>query len=261
MQALRLPASAGLDWLLKGFAIFKKRPAFFLLLAFIWHLNTIFSIQLLGLFGLFSVALVQPLYVAFILLCCHHINAGKRFSLNELVDVFKQGNILKSLLVAGFIYGVIFIILNMFFTPALIKESEMSHLIDALTAAEITEESYAAIASSINVFAIVVMIVYSLLITLVYWFVPSLILWNGTEVVKSIVFSVIGVMRNLGAFVMLGLPVLLGGYVIWNLIFVAMSFGAVGAFLAFILQLILISLLMSLYSAMYISYKQIYQSA
>ncbi|WP_432787190.1 hypothetical protein AAEX37_01285 [Oligella sp. MSHR50489EDL] len=261
MQALKLPAGAGFDWLSKGFAIFKKRPAFFLLLAFIWHLNTIFSIQLLGLFGLFSAALVQPVYIAFILLCCHHIHNGKRFSLNEIFDTFRQGQILKSLLIAGCIYGLIFIVLNMFFTPSLIKESEIANVIEALTASEVTEESYAAIAASINPFAIILMVLYSVLITLVYWFVPSLILWNGTEVVKSIVFSTIGVMRNLAAFVMMGLPALLIAYVIWNLILVAMSMGAVGALLAFVLQIILISLLMSLYCAMYVSYKQIFQSA
>ena len=82
MQAVKLPASAGLNWLKKGFAIFKKRPTLFIALAFVWNFNTIISMQLLGIFGIFSVALVQPVYIAFILMCTHFIYEGKKLDWN-----------------------------------------------------------------------------------------------------------------------------------------------------------------------------------
>ncbi|MDO5667243.1 MAG: BPSS1780 family membrane protein [Alcaligenaceae bacterium] len=261
MQAVKLPASAGIDWLLKGFAIFKKRPGLFVLLAFIWNFNTIISLQLLGALGLFTVALVQPVYIAFILFCCHQINQGQKFTLNDLFEPFRDSKILKSLLIAGFTYGVIFFILDMFFTPSLVKESEVANVIASTADGEITAETYAALAASINPIAIFAMILYTVFLTLVYWFVPALIMWNRVEVVKSIVFSCIGVMRNFSAFVTMGVPAVAIGFVVWSLILVAIFSGGAGAFLAFILQIILISLLMTIYCAMYISYKQIYQSS
>lgn len=261
MQAIKLPASAGIDWLLKGFAIFKQRPALFILLAFIWNFNTFFSLQLLGIFGVFSVALIQPVYIAFILLCCHYVSQGKKFTISEIFKHISNLNILKPLLIAGLTYGVIFFILEIFFTPSLFKESEVANLIQSTSNGEISAETYAVIAASINPMAIIAMIVYTVFLTLMYWFVPALIMWNQVDILKSIVFSLVGVIRNLQAFVMMGIPAIAIAFVTWSLIIVAVFSGGAGAFLAFILQIILISLLMTIYCAMYISYKQIYQSS
>ena len=96
MQAVKLPGSAGFDWLKKGFAIFKKRPTLFIALAFVWNFNTILSVQLLGVFGIFSVALVQPIYIAFILLCCHFISENKSLiGMNYLshLEIAKYSNL------------------------------------------------------------------------------------------------------------------------------------------------------------------------
>lgn len=259
MQALKLPASAGIDWLRKGFAIFKQRPALFIFLAFIWNFNTIISIQLLGFFGLFSVALVQPLYIAFILLFCDFISEDKKFSFGDAFKSFSESNQLKALLLAGLIYGVILFVLEMFFTPSLLKESEVAKILATSTQGEMTAESYAAIAGAINPVTIIVMFVYTVVLTLVYWFVPALILWDRVEVIKSIVFSTIGVIRNIPAFITMAIPALGIGFVIWSLIVLSIFSGSMGAFVAFILQLLLISLLMTIYCAMYVSYKQIYQ--
>jgi hypothetical protein len=122
-----------------------------------------------------------------------------------------------------------------------------------------TAESYAAIAGAINPVTIIVMFVYTVVLTLVYWFVPALILWDRVEVIKSIVFSTIGVIRNIPAFITMAIPALGIGFVIWSLIVLSIFSGSMGAFVAFILQLLLISLLMTIYCAMYVSYKQIYQ--
>lgn len=261
MQAVKLPASAGLDWLKKGFATFKKRPTLFIALAFIWNFNTILSIQLLGIIGLFSVALVQPVYVAFILLCAHFIFENKKLNWNELFEPFRDIHILKSLLIAGFIYGVVFFILDIFLTPALIRESEVANLVASTNDGEITADTYNALMASINPLAILMTVVNSIILSLVYWFVPALIMWNKVATLKSIVFSCVGVLRNIGAFITLGFSVCIIGFIIWILMLFVMSAGVTGVFFAFILQLIFISLLMTVYCAMYISYRQIYQNA
>lgn len=261
MQAVKLPSSAGLDWLKKGFAIFKKRPTLFIALAFIWNFNTILSVQLLGPFGIFSVALVQPIYIAFIFICCHFIFNDKKLNWAELFEPFKQNATLKSLLIAGLIYGLIFMLLDMFLSPALLKQSEVGNLIATTDDGEITAETYGALIAAINPFAVIMMVVQSIFLTLVYWFVPALIIWNQVEAIKSIVFSCIGVLRNIGAFITLGVSIIAIAFVIWTLMIFVMSAGVTGAFFAFLLQLIFISLLMTVYCAMYVSYRQIYQSA
>lgn len=260
MQAVKLPASAGLDWLRKGFSTFKKRPTLFIALAFVWNFNTILSIQLLGIIGLFSVALVQPVYIAFILLCSHFIFENKKLNWNELFEPFREIKILKSLLIAGFIYGVLFFILDIFLTPALIKENEVANLIASTNEGEITADTYNALIASINPFAIMMTVLNTIFLTLVYWFVPALIMWNKVGTIKSIVFSCVGVFRNIGAFITLGVSVCIIAFIIWVLMLFVISAGITGAFFAFILQLVFISLLMTVYCAMYISYRQIYQS-
>lgn len=261
MQAVKLPASAGLDWLRKGFTIFKKRPTLFIALAFVWNFNTIISMQLLGIFGIFSVALVQPVYIAFILLCTHFIYEGKKLDWNELFEPFRELKILKSLLIAGFIYGVVFFILDIVLTPALIREDDVANIIASESNGEITADSYNALINSINPFAIIMTLINTVVLTLVYWFVPALILWNNVEPIKSIVFSCVGVLRNTSAFITLAVSFLIIGFIIWLMMLLVMTLGITGAFFAFILQLVFISLLMTVYCAMYISYRQIYQSA
>lgn len=261
MQAVKLPAKAGFEWFIKGFAIFKKRPALFILLAFVWNFNTILSLQLLGVLGLFSVALVQPVYIAFILMCCHYVAEGQKLNWHDLFEPFRHGKTLKSLLLAGLVYGVILFILEIFFVPSLIKESEVANILASTSNGEITADTYTAIAASINPVAIIVMFVYTIILTLVYWFVPALIMWNNVPTIKSLVFSCIGVVRNFAAFIALGLPMFIIAFVIWNIMMIAISSGSTGAFFAFVLQIVLISLLMTAYCAMYISYKQIYQNS
>ena len=141
MQAVKLPASAGFNWLKQGFAIFKKRPTLFIALAFVWNFNTIISMQLLGILGIFSVALVQPVYIAFILMCTHFIYEDKKLDWNELFRPFKDLKLLKSLLIAGFIYGVVFFILDIFLTPALINESDVPNIVAASSNGEMTADS------------------------------------------------------------------------------------------------------------------------
>lgn len=124
-----------------------------------------------------------------------------------------------------------------------------------------TVDSYNAIISSINPIAIIMTVINSIVLTLVYWFVPALILWNNVEPIKSIVFSCVGVLRNIGAFITMAVSFIIIGFAIWLLMLIVMSIGITGVFFAFILQLIFISLLMTVYCAMYISYRQIYQNA
>ena len=88
-----------------------------------------------------------------------------------------------------------------------------------------TAESYAAIAGAINPVTIIVMFVYTVVLTLVYWFVPALILWDRVEVIKSIVFSTIGVIRNIPAFITMAIPALGIGFVIWSLIVLSIFSG------------------------------------
>ena len=261
MQAVKLPAGAGLDWLKQGFAIFKKRPTLFIALAFVWNFNTIVSIQLLGIIGLLSVALVQPIYIAFILLCSHFLFNNKKLNWQALFEPFRQPQTLKTLLISGLVYGVVFFILDVFLTPALIKESEVANIVSSSGNGHITADTYHSLIAAINPWAIVITVVNTIILSLVYWFVPALIIWNNVSTIKSIVFSCVGVLRNIGPFITLGFSVCIIGFIIWILMLFVISAGITGAFFAFILQLVFISLLMTVYCAMYISYRQIYQGA
>ena len=154
-----------------------------------------------------------------------------------------------------------FVVIDAFLAPSLIKESEIANLVASTNDGEITAETYGALIASINPFAIIMMVLQTMFLTLVYWFVPALIMWNKVATVKSIVFSCIGIFRNITAFISFGISIFIVAFIIWVLMLFVFSAGIGGAFFAFILQLIFVSLLMTVYCAMYISYKQIYQNA
>lgn len=260
MQALKLPASAGFDWLKQGFGIFKSRPSLFLALAFIWNLNAVLSIGLLGFLGVFSIAVVQPVFLAFVMQCCDRVNNTKPLRWSELFAPFEELEILKPLLVAGLIYAIIFFLFDVLLTPEIINQSVLEQAIAQNPQIESGTEYYALVLQAVSLGGILMTFLQQILLTVLFWFAPALLLWHRLSAIKAIVFSCVGVGRNLAAFFVLAIGVILCVFVIWFVAIVVVSVGLPFNFVAFLIQIIFLSLLMCIYCAMYISYKQIYQN-
>ena len=243
MEVQLVSASKGWQWIVDGFALFRKSPAMWiaitLLLGVIWLVSMI--IPLLGplLFNLFS-----PLLFAGLMAGCRALENGEALEIRHLFAGFKDRA--APLVTIGGVYlvgtiivvGVVLVVAGGSMLPSVLSKSGTD--IETLRAALRSMALALAIGAA----------VYLPLIMLI-WFAPLLVMFDGMTPVAAMKLSFAACFKNTLPFTVYGL-VILG---LWFIMSLPAAMGVIGALLVIVLLAASIPVLVC---SIYASYRDIF---
>ena len=203
-----LPASTGLVWLKAGFKIMKTAPvatsgivAFYLLLMLIAGMpGTLLNIPFIDI--LLS-GLVTPFGAVAIASCGREVSQGRLPTIFECYgEGFKNSTVRNRLLLLGFIYGVCVLLISLVFSW--LSADDIAKWFNKDGQLQPQE-----IASNIPWAAIFFGLIFYTALLCVTCFSPMLVAWKGMPLGKAFFFSLFVCLKNAGAFIVLGLLLVL----------------------------------------------------
>lgn len=246
MQARRLPALAGVSWLLAGLALFRRNPPLLTALT-LGYVFLIVAINLVPVAGPFLLPLALPALVVIVANGCRAIDIGRPPEGNALTRGLREHrnalvqlgglHLVGSLLVLG---------------VSMLAEGGASPFLDP---AGLDEAAMAA--------AMLRLLIIAIPAILAFWFAPLLVAWDGISPLKSVFFSFVAAWRNWRAFAAYALAVALAAIVLPGLLLVAASAIAHSLMqaLSVVLRVALILVVAPVLTAsVYVSYRQVFHS-
>jgi hypothetical protein len=189
-----VPARNGWVWLLAGLALFRKSPAMWLLLVFVFWMAVALLGQIPYLGPLVSAALFPAFTVSFMAMCAA-LDRGEALRPSHLLSGFRRHP--QTLLLLGLLYlisiGAILAVASLADGGALLQ----SLLTGSKPSAEAILDGSVSRASLLTAIA-------SVPVTMAFWFAPVLAAWNGMGAIKAIFYSFFAGWRNWRAFLVYG---------------------------------------------------------
>ncbi len=207
MQAVALPARAGLRWAFDGWTLFRSQPlAFFSWAMFISLILMVASITPpVG--PIVFVALMPA--VTFITLCAsRHAAAGQKILLGMWFAPLQTKNVFKKLIAMGSVYIALCIFMGLIaFMPFM---TELSDSVQLATTSNNLVPLLEAVRTPMIIFAVMYVVMASL-----FWYAPALVGWHSLSLMQSLFFSGVACWRNKWAFMVYGL--------VWIGVFIAID--------------------------------------
>lgn len=199
MRAQTLPAAAGWQWILSGFAIFKRNPPVLSMLVITYWFTVIF-LNILPVVGALVASLLIPGLSVGLMQASRNLERGQPVGLQTLYGSLKENT--KTLLALGALY--LFCTLAIIGLSALVDGGDLFRYMLADTRDErvLLEDAD---------FVLPALFVMSLLVPLMmaYWFAPVLAAWHRLTLGKSLFFSFIACWMNWRPFLVFGAGLLL----------------------------------------------------
>lgn len=192
MQARRLPAIRGWNWIVEGFRLFRTNPALLTFLAFGYFLTLAF-LNLVPLVGAVAAYLCMPALSVGVMNGCRALerNAGNGFGL--LYSGFRRNAKTLFLLGAAYMAGFLVVL-------------ALTALIDGDELWQKTPEEL--MRSGELMPALQLALLLTLPLAMAFWFAPMLAAWNDLPAAKALFFSFVACARNWRAFLAYGLGVI-----------------------------------------------------
>jgi len=209
MQAAKLPASAGWQWIRDGLALFRRQP----LPIFTWAMSVSLTLMLASLLppiGPLIFVLLVPAIGFLTLSICRHIDAGRAVAPSMWLQPLQRKGLFRRLLGMGGLYAALGIATGLLiFRPYLVSLSD--DVIQAALAGGDLRPLMAAMRTPLILFTIA-----NLITSAVFWYAPAMAGFFGTRIVQSLFFSAVACWRNKTAFVVYGLA--------WCAVFLSIDF-------------------------------------
>ncbi len=187
----RLPASAGVQWIRDGFALFRKQPSELSML-FLLYMLLMFSLSLIPLVGQVLPLLLVPAFSMAFMQACADIEAGRKVRPNLLLTAFRSPA-LGTLLRLGALYLL-----------AAIAAVAASALIDGGTFWKLMSGQLKPDDESVPASGLPLAILFSALVYLPFamgfWHAAPLAAWQKMGLFKAIFYSFFAVRRSGKAF-------------------------------------------------------------
>lgn len=196
----RVAASHGWQWIVQGFALFRKNPLIWMVLFTAYFLLAL-SAAAIPLLGPLAVTLFAPVFTASFMLACAAVENGEDLDISQLFSGFRHNT--TQLIAVGGIYLVGSIVigglsmglgggamLGMLFNPAMHGDAAT----DAVMAG--ASGSMMAVFVALALFAPLLM---------AYWFAPALVIFRDLSAVDAMKLSLLACWRNWAAFLVYGL--------------------------------------------------------
>ena len=242
-------ARNGWNWLVRGFALFRKNPPMWLFLVFTYWLAVALLGQIRYVGPAASTVLLPAFSVSFMVMCA----------------VLEHGGILRpALLISGFRSGPsTLIVLGVLYLLSIVAVLALASIADAgallmwvLSGREPAEEALADGSVSLA------MLVASLAATpvlMAFWFAPVLAAWNRIGALQSLFYSFFAVWRNWRAFLVYGAALFLVGAAVMTAVTIlaVLMRGRLDVLRSFALIFMLFTL-PTLFASFYASYRDVF---
>jgi hypothetical protein len=215
-----VPARTGVQWFKRGVRTFFKQPLalsglFFMFMAV---MSVLTLVPLIG--NVLALALL-PAATLGLMAATEETTKGKFPMPTVLLSAFRAGRQqLRAMMVLGLLYAVGFLLV--LGISATVDGGKFAHLYllgGALTPETLMEPDFES--------AVLLAMALYMPLSLLFWHAPALVYWHGVAPVKSLFFSMVACMRNLGAFTVYNL-VWLGAFLAMGMVvaLVAALFGS-----------------------------------
>ena len=199
MEVRKVGAGQGWQWIVDGFALFRKNPPIWITLFVIYFLIVI-VISIVPLIGPLVMTLLAPVFTAGFMLACRDVEQGKELELGYLIAGFKHNT--GQLVTVGGLYLVGSIILLGLMMMAgggsILGAAALGHM----QGLEPNEVMIGALGGML----IALLVATALLIPLLmaYWFAPVLVVFHGMPAADAMKLSFTGCLRNMWPFLVYG---------------------------------------------------------
>jgi hypothetical protein len=246
MEAQVVAAGRGWQWVIEGFALFRKRAAVWIaltaLLALLWAAS--FVVPVLGslLFNLLSPALFAGLMIG-----CRALEQGGDLKIMHLFAGFREQAAALVTLGGVYLVGTILVF------GLVLLNADVPKLTALLSKSDTDIETLRAATRGLA-FALLVGATAYLPLLMLLWFAPLLVVFGGLAPLPAMKLSFAACFKNTLPFLVYGAAVL----ALWLAISLPAAFGAVGAMLAVTL---LVASIPVLICSIYASYQDIFAAA
>ena len=242
MQAKRLSAVQGVQWIAEGFRLYRSNPPLLSSLT-LGYLMVVIVLQLVPLLGPLAVAVALPAMTVVLGNGCRIIDGKQRVALPALragIDRNMPALLRLGLVQLGGSIAIILLGMVLFGEP---PDPEQAKPQDVLR-------------------GLLLLLPLLLPLMLLLWYAPYLVAWHGVTVAKSLFFSIAAVIRNTGAFVVFFISAaVLGIGVPFGLMSALSAGGSPPAILRVVMELIVLLVLApTLAAAVYVSYRDVFDA-
>ena len=251
MQARRLPAIRGWNWIVEGFRLFRTNPALLTFLVFGYWLTLVF-LNLVPLIGVVLAPLCVPALSVGVMNGCRTLERGQGDGFSLLFSGFRGNR--KALLVLGALYlaGSLLV----FAASALVDGGA---LLGIMMAGQPPPDDL--LSSDQLMLALQVTLVLMVPMLMAFWFAPMLSAWENLPAAKALFFSFMACLRNWRPFVAYGL-----GVALISAILPGILLGIVGALSPALMRMVAVAMSLpllfvfvpSLFASFYVSYRDVF---
>lgn len=200
MRAQTLPAAAGWRWLAEAYVIYRRNPAFLLLMvAGYWF--TILLLDVVPFIGVIVASLVQPVLGVGVMNACRELDSNEPVAPKMLFSGFRQNP--RPLMVLGGLYLVT--MLGILGLSALADGGELMKFM--LSGKPLDQETL----DKGGVLAPLLMTSLLVPVVMAWWYAPLLVAWHRLSIPKALFFSLVACWLNWRAFFMYALALMLYG--------------------------------------------------
>jgi len=209
MQAAKLPASAGWQWIRDGFTLFRRQP----LPIFTWAMSISLTLMLASLLppiGPLIFVVLVPVIGFLTLSICRHIDSGRMVTPGMWLQPLQHKGLFRRLVGMGGLYAVLNIGVGlMIFSPYMGSLSE--EVVQAALSSGDIRPLMMAMRTPLILFTVA-----NLVMSCVFWYAPAMTGFFGIRLMQSLFFSAVACWRNKTAFLLYGLS--------WAAVFFAIDF-------------------------------------
>jgi hypothetical protein len=250
MHARILPFRSGIGWLIEGFSLWKKSPAFITYLAF-GYLLMLFVGSVIPVLGHILTALLMPIFSVGVLNGCKAVDEGKKPGPELLFSGFSSN--IRGLAQVGALYfaGSVLVFLVVF----AVDDGPASALLRG-ESGPVSPDAPPLNPSDLLP-TLLLGVFVSMPVVMAYWFAPMLTAWHQVPALKSVFFSLVACWRNWRAFLGYSLAVLVFAGLLPGLLLGLLS--TISGFLAgFLYLLVPIVLVPTLFASFYVNARDVF---
>jgi hypothetical protein len=242
-----VPAKNGAAWLVRGYALFRRNPPLWLMLALAYWLAATLLAQLPYVGRALSIVLLPPVTMGFLALCAG-LEAGRPVHPGILVGAFRAR--FRELALLGVLNLACFVLVL-----ALASLANGSVLEWGLSGPSAPQDE-ASEASAAR--AMLITTAAGMPVMLAFWFAPPLVGWGGMGALQSLFYSFFAVWRNWRAFAVYGLALVFIGVVLLTVLGMVAALTRRNEVVWAVMLLATVLLMPAAFASSYASYRDVF---
>jgi uncharacterized membrane protein len=193
MEARKVNAGNGWNWISGGFAIFKQSPVIWIALFFIYVLIGM-ALSIIPVIGPIVFNVLAPVFMAGFMMGCRALEMGEEIEINHLFAGFKQ-NTSQLITVGGIYLAALIVIVGVVFLA-----SGAAPLMSPMMAEDLMSGQHATAAGGGMLLPLLIVLAAMVPLFMAYWFAPTLVLFHDMKALDAMKLSFVACLRNIMPF-------------------------------------------------------------